>query len=65
MAWTQEDLNAIDQLIATGSKKIQYGDKIMEARPLDEMLKIKNMMQKELGLPTGAGKVIVSASKGL
>lgn len=50
MAWTQNDLIALEQAIATGARKVKYSDKEVEYRSLDEMYQILNDMKQELGV---------------
>lgn len=50
MAWTQQDLDAIKAAIASGSKKVQYQDRAEEYHSLSEMLRIKKLIENELGL---------------
>ena len=46
--WTQQDIDALRRLIATGAKRVEYGDKIMEARPLNEMLQTLALMEEQV-----------------
>lgn len=50
MAWTPEQLVALDEAIAEGTLTVQYGDKRVTYRSLEEMLKVRQMMRAELGL---------------
>lgn len=65
MAWTQEQYDALNAAIATGTKKVTYGDKSVEYQSLGEMLRLKEAMANELGIGRSSGKVLVSTSKGL
>lgn len=58
-AFTQENLNALEQAIVEGIKVVKYSDKEVEYRSLEDMLKIRNLMKKELCVDKS------SASKGL
>lgn len=60
LTFTQENLNALEQAIAEGAKRVKYSDKEIEYRSLEEMLKIRDLMKKELGL-----KNCSSSRKGL
>lgn len=51
MAWTQADLDALNKSIANGTLSVSYADRRVQYRTLDEMLKIRNLMTVELGLP--------------
>lgn len=58
-AFTIENLTALEQAIVEGVKTVKYSDKEVEYRSLEEMLKIRNLMRKELCLDKS------KASKGL
>jgi hypothetical protein len=44
MAWTQDDLDALDAAIATGVKKVQYANGSTEYQSLNEMLTLRDRM---------------------
>ena len=48
--FTKENLTALEHAIAEGAKRVKYSDKEIEYRSLEEMLKIRDLMKKELGL---------------
>ena len=48
--FTEENLKSLELAIAEGAKRVKYSDKEIEYRSLDEMLKIRDLMRKELGL---------------
>jgi hypothetical protein len=50
MAWTLENLTALETSIAEGALKVEYGDKKVEYRSLNEMIKIRDLMRQSLGL---------------
>jgi hypothetical protein len=57
--YTLENYRAICAAIADGAVRVKYTDKEIEYRDLDDMIKIKNMIKKELGLcskPSGTKK---------
>jgi hypothetical protein len=52
MAYTQIQLDALEAAIAEGTLKVEYGDKKVEYRSLNEMIRIRDLMKAELdGLP--------------
>lgn len=64
MAYTQTELDALRAAIAEGVLKVEYGDKKVEYRSLNEMIRIKKMMEAELeGLPAEK-RTYASHSKG-
>lgn len=72
-AFTQENLNLLEQALVEGVKKVKYSDKEVEYRSLDEMVKIRNLMRKELCLDKstaekglfGGRRINAKHSKGL
>lgn len=66
MAWTSADLAALESSIKDGVLSVQYKDRNIRYRDLTEMLQIRDMMQRELGVRTNAGnRHYASFSKGL
>lgn len=51
MGWTTTDLDALNKSIATGTTSVRYADRTVQYRSLEEMMKIRALMQDELGLP--------------
>lgn len=47
-AFTEDNLTLLEQAIVDGVKKVKYTDKEVEYRTLDEMMKIRDLMKKEL-----------------
>ncbi len=54
MAWSSDDLVEIEKAIASGVTTVTYnsggGNKTVTYRSLEEMMKIRDMMRKDLGL---------------
>ena len=65
MAWTTDQLTALETAIAAGSKEVRYGDKHVIYNSLDEMMRLRRTMRIELGLETGHKKYFSKFSKGL
>lgn len=66
MAYTIEQYNAITEAIATGSLTIKYADKEVTYRSLNDMIKIKGIIETELGIvPTQSRRKYASYSKGI
>lgn len=64
MAFTQEQLSALEAAIAEGTLVVQYADKRVQYRSLDEMIRIRDIMKTELG--TGkTRRVYAEVTKGL
>lgn len=49
VAFTSADLTALDEAIASGALEVQYTDKRVKYRSLDDMIKLRNLMKRELG----------------
>lgn len=66
MAWTLKDLDELKAAIAEGALSVQYQDRRVQYRSLEEMRSIRREMERELGLATGTGRrVRMSSRKGL
>jgi hypothetical protein len=50
VGFTQSQLEALEEAISTGTYQVMYGSKTVTYRSLDEMLKLRDRMKKELGL---------------
>lgn len=63
--FTQQMLDSLIGAIAQGALEVWYGDKRVKYRSLDEMLKIKTLMEKDLGLaPKDGGRRYAKYNKG-
>lgn len=67
MAYTIEQITALKEAIAQGALEVQYADKRITYRSLDEMNRILQQMQEELGLarPVSSRISYPSFNKGL
>lgn len=50
MAWQQSDLDALNAAIALGAMRVDYGDKRVDYRSLDDMIRTKQIMEADLGV---------------
>ena len=67
MAWTLADLEALDSAIKTGAKEVEYHDKRVIYRSLDEMLRIRALIWGVVGGLSGTrrpSRYYASVSKG-
>lgn len=48
MAWTTEQLAALDESIALGATTVQYSDRTVTYRSLADMLRLRDMIKREL-----------------
>ncbi|MGZ5302521.1 MAG: phage head-tail joining protein [Bacteroidia bacterium] len=65
--YTIEQYNALKEAIALGALMVVYGNKTVTYRSLDDMLKIKKMMEEDLGIVDNASsnRRFGSFSKGI
>lgn len=54
-AFTIEKLIALESAIADGVLRVKYTDKEVEYNSLKDMLRLREIMRKELGLKTQSG----------
>ncbi len=54
-SYTQQQLNDLRAAIAEGVTKVASNGRVVEYRSLSDMLKLKSVMEEELGV-TGAGR---------
>lgn len=67
MAWTQSQLDALEAAIANGTTLVAYGDKRVQYRSLDEMIRIRDLIKKDLSSSTvtaESSRVYADFSKG-
>lgn len=64
MAFTIEQLSALDDAIAQGVLEVKYADKTVTYRSLSEMMKIRGLIERSLGRGNSSRKYAVH-SKGL
>lgn len=48
--YSQADLDALNQALATGARRVTYNGQTVEYRDLHEMQKVRDEMERELGL---------------
>jgi hypothetical protein len=69
MAWTQDDLDKLDAAISSGSglQSMTFGDQSFTFRGLDEMLKLRALMQQALSTQAGNSRShrLAAVSKGV
>ena len=54
MAFQQSDLDALEKAIATGARVVKQGDKEIQYGSLREMLTVRDLMRRELGIVSDA-----------
>lgn len=51
MAWTQADLDALDEAIASGATSVKHGDKTVSYQSIDQMLKARDRIARAIASP--------------
>ncbi|MDZ4678406.1 MAG: hypothetical protein SGI74_12955 [Oligoflexia bacterium] len=66
MSYTSDQLTALELAISQGALRVKYADKEVIYRSLDEMLRIRDLMRKDLGvIKSGEGnRFYMTTSKG-
>lgn len=67
MAFTQDDLAAIDKAIASGELTVKYGDTVTTYRSIAELKQARAMIQDELNAASGTAPktyTLAATSKG-
>ncbi|MEO4030012.1 phage head-tail joining protein [Chromobacterium vaccinii] len=57
MAFSQADLAAVETALARGERVVQYQDRRVEYRSVDELMRVRNQIQHELTRRAGGGYV--------
>ena len=66
MGFTLTQLEALEDAIAQGVLTVSYNGKTVTYRSLDEMIKLRDMIRKDLGLVSkGSTTILTKYSKGL
>lgn len=65
MAWAQEDLTRLEAAIAGGELRVKYRDREVTYRSLAEMLQLRDLMRRELGVALPTTRKVAQISKGM
>lgn len=55
MAWTQADIDAIDEAIKSGALRVQFADRLMIYRSIDELIKARSQGLQQLDSASAGG----------
>lgn len=65
MAFTQVQLDAIEEAIASGATRITYEGKSVEYGSLDTLLRVRSIIRRALGLdPAASATILVAHDRG-
>lgn len=53
MAWTQQQLDAVEAAIASGELTVRFGDRTVSYRSMDELLQARAVIQDALAEKSG------------
>lgn len=65
IGFTTEALAILEAAIARGVRKVKYTDKEVTYHSLSEMMSLRNLMRRELGLSGKTTRLYAKHSKGL
>lgn len=63
--YTQADLDAMNQAIALGARRVSYNGQTVEYRDLDEMRAVRDEMERELGVRKSRRRKLAEFRSGL
>ncbi|RMQ45998.1 hypothetical protein ALQ04_01658 [Pseudomonas cichorii] len=64
MAYTQKQLDAVEQAIARGEKIVRYADRTVEYRSVDELIQARDQIRTGLASAAGPRSRVVRLSHG-
>ena len=64
MAYTVDQLTALDNAIAQGVLEVKYADKTVTYRSLNDMLRIRGIIEQDLGRGTSYRRTYAKHNKG-
>jgi hypothetical protein len=65
MAFTTDQYNTLTEAIAQGATRVKYADKEIEYSSLTDMLRLKRVMEIDLGITAGNTRKYAQFTKGL
>lgn len=63
--YTQATLDALDEAIASGHLRVKYADKEVQYRSMDELLRARAHVAKQLGQTNSRQRILTNFDKGL
>lgn len=65
MAFTQAQLDALEEAMSQGTKRVKYADKEVEYPSLKDMIALRDLIREELGLNVKPKQKFISYNKGV
>lgn len=59
MAFSLAQLTALEDAISQGALRVKFSDREVQYRSLEEMIRLRDLMRKELGVASAPSKRIV------
>ena len=63
--WTLEDLINIKSAISSGALRVEYNDRTVVYKSMNDLLRSKILIERELGLVKRGGRILCKSSKGI
>lgn len=63
--WTDDDLKAIEAAIASGALRVEYNDRTVVYRSIEDLMKARELIMRALGKVKRSGRVLAKTSKGI
>jgi hypothetical protein len=66
MPWNQQDLDRIERALASGALSVEFHDRVVRYRSVDELTKVRDMVKKRLdtGSTESKNRTRLHVSKG-
>lgn len=64
MAFTQAQLDNIENAIASGARSVSYEGKTTSFGSLDEMLRVRNIIMRALGMSSADNNYVIAWDRG-
>lgn len=65
MAWNSDDLTKIETAIAAGAQEVEYSTGRVVYKSLNDMLRVRDLIRRALGVSVSIKKINPKTSKGL
>ena len=62
--WTLTDLIKIKSAIASGAMRVEYNDRTVVYKSLNDLLRARQLIERELGKVKRSGRILCESSKG-
>jgi len=63
--WTADDLARINKAIASGALRVEYNDRTVVYRSMNELLKAREVIKRNLGQVKRGSRILAEPGKGI